>query len=171
MKKRLTRPDRPSAAYHEAGHAVACVVLGVRLSWVKIDEGDFGGGDTAHSGYEEDSPRERIESLLIINYAGEIAEHWYRGRAGLARDRVGAQQDRLDAERLLHRAGGYVWAEDTQRAYQRYLRLRARDLVDHYAMAIEVVAAELLKPEVVLLTGDQVVALVSRIVGAIPPAA
>jgi hypothetical protein len=84
-------------AYHEAGHAVACVVLGESFEYVSTIENDQSRGrckwllDGFHPdllSYEDDG-LERIELVIHCLWAGPLAAERYAGRF----DGVGATQD------------------------------------------------------------------------------
>ena len=80
MKRRI-----PSAAYHEAGHAVAAVMLGMHVGAVSIQAKDFPpiwhlrGGVIASFDHMARLNRDKAEKAAVAGLAGEQAERlWCR---------------------------------------------------------------------------------------------
>jgi len=90
--------DLGAIAYHEAGHAVAALVLHRRFRHVTIEPDEDSGGHIAWSlggprvselANSERRLRARIERGIIVTYAGPLAEARYTGR----KNHVGARDD------------------------------------------------------------------------------
>lgn len=120
-------------ALHEAGHAVACLVLGRRFEYVTV----FGMGDTQGHLQFDGAPRSRRAALVdaVVTFAGEAASELPSGY-----DSEFLQDLVLD------------WAPRDTEAFLGEARERAEDLVERYAEVIEDVAQALL--DQVTLTWD-----------------
>jgi hypothetical protein len=138
-----------ATAYHEAGHAAVSLALRLAVRSASIIP-DHSAGTLGHiQGYGarerkgEDwecnpSPRlaARIESHMIVPYAGPLAEAKHTGRRAF----VAARQDRETILNLAPFPAGPVLT-----AYLRYIHARAKELVEREWRAIEAIATALLE--------------------------
>ncbi len=137
-------------AYHEAGHAVACVLLGRNLVRVVL------GGKQRGMFVVEEWPsrtRQTIEDEIVSFYAGPAAERIFSGRpvhatatltvtiCGSRRTVAGHESDGSRIFLLASRALGSEPAEIAELC--RRLDARARELVAGAWSAVELVASEL----------------------------
>lgn len=146
--------DRDAVAHHEAGHAVAAYVLGLTVDRVTIQpEGDAAGHVVHEYGcnmneiiYEEDPDRQwALERAAIISLAGEIAQRRFRAES-VEEWHGGA--DRLHVHHLLDNLAGET-DQELRDAWWHLLVLRAERLVAQHWLAIEWLAAVLLKQTVI----------------------
>ncbi len=151
-------------AYHEAGHAVACVLLGRNLTRVVLGAGRRRGSFEV----EEWPPtaREAIEAEIVSIYAGPAAQRVFTGRPvriaatvnvtvtirGGQRTVAVHEDDGSQIFRLAVRATGFE-LQAIEQLCQR-LDARARELVAAAWPAVEIVAHELLSRRE--LSGDEV---------------
>jgi hypothetical protein len=64
-------------ANHEAGHAVACVLLGIGVTGTRIDwgpDGCLGGTTSLHPDYLDDLDKDKARDLMVMHMAGWIME-------------------------------------------------------------------------------------------------
>lgn len=136
-------------AYHEAGHAVAAYIFHRRFSSVSIiPKDDYLGIMTRPKteSLEQDlldmddfRNRKRIESEIIISFAGAVAEGLLVGRHNWK----GAIQDNHQA---IDSAEAIVSSHDELEAYINWLWLRTRNLLSLpvYWAAVQALAEELI---------------------------
>lgn len=148
-----------ATAYHEAGHAVAAHVQGIKIRKATIKaEGDTLGGvevvqlsqatvAALERGRVTPAQRARIEADVIIDVAGAVAEHRHRGRYS----RVGSTMDRDNVANKLLRL-----SNDAKEAYlyAAWLQQRTLNLIEYYWWAVEAVAQALLANET--LTSERI---------------
>ena len=144
--------SRESVAYHEAGHAVARIELGLPITSASIIPKDDSLGrvvsdNLPRSVYEAvefgssltPGQEQRIQKELVAALAGEAAEKRHTGRY----NRVGSRQDyrRVDewANRLHRPRTAHLWV--------RYLQALAADLIEGRWAAVEAIAVLLLDRE------------------------
>lgn len=138
-------------AYHEAGHAVACHVQGMRLKSVSITPGDsyLGSVRTSYdlTTYANPHPeleadiRSKVEREIIVAYAGQIAEARVRGEY----NKPGAvHDDQVALEQALPLVHG---DQNEVGALLRRLFGRSKSLIEEPRnwTAVETLAEELLK--------------------------
>ena len=142
-RRRLTRPEW--TAYHEAGHAVVALSLGVRAHKATIVPDADSDGWVHHASplgrlqadiETSDRVRMRIEKRILIALAGDAAE-----RKAYKRRRFGGHIDLSQA----FDAASHICGSDRQTdAYLQYLSIVAEDLIDLHWEAVERVAKALL---------------------------
>lgn len=102
MKKRVCKWDyslKPARAYHEAGHAVMCYVLGVRVTSVMIVPR---WGRKKKGGHVRHAPVKERTSLALIALAGSAAEGIFRKEPHrITERRNGVRRIRENADVLL----------------------------------------------------------------------
>lgn len=148
-----------ATAYHEAGHAVAAYHFGVRVKSVTIQPTDDSLGAVIHARldrrtaemveYGSITPggREKVERMVVIVYAGGVAERQHKGR----HNHRGAQLDYSTVINYIDKLSG---SPEQTEAYLRWLYIRTVDLVTNVLWPeIEVVAQALL--EYRTLSGDE----------------
>ena len=133
-------------ACHEAGHAVACWYLGIRIEYVTLD--DHFTHEPVTQPLDHDYPTElgAAESWAIQAYAGQAAEELISGEPS-----VGSDHDRKSAREVM---AGFI--EDPANLDMKLTSLldRATQLVLYRRHVIGDLATELLK--VTEMTGDEV---------------
>lgn len=138
--------DRRSAAFHEAGHAVASFYLDVpgSLVFVTIDP-PADGSDLTHcrAGVDPKDAANRalVQDLMIQRMAGRQAEERATGRS--CRD--GAADDYLRAKAEAVDAGLYVEGSTQASGFWREQEEQARRFVDKHWHEIVAVAEALIK--------------------------
>ena len=146
--------DRDVVAHHEAGHAVAAHVLGVNVERVAIQsEGDAAGHVVHDYGcnmneiiYEEEPDRQwALERAVIISLAGEIAQRRFRAES-VEEWHGGA--DRISVHHVLDNLAGAT-DQELRDAWWHLLVLRTERLVTTHWLAIEWLAAVLVKQTVI----------------------
>lgn len=114
------------AAYHEAGHAVMCHILGVRLKSISIGADELYGGETDHanplkagkaSDPDDIRARMRLEKAVMLCMAGPLAQEKFAPR-GPAAD-YGGVLDFDDASTLAIRV---FRSRKTATAYLNFVR-------------------------------------------------
>lgn len=141
------------AAFHEAGHAVAAVVLDVPFERVSIRSDDPSLGQAVFAGVPlspdwylegDREARDAVENRIVVVLAGPEAERFTRNEYGPAV--LGAVADSELVRLALEPLGAELGLEGV-RNYQAYIRDRARLLVNGLLnrRAIEAVAAALLE--------------------------
>jgi hypothetical protein len=175
-------PDDPRyVAYHEAGHAVAAVVVGIDLKWVDIRPGTLPDGrpvggftriaiendDIVGKGEEAALPY-MVQGLAGIFTECQINPHnreWQEA-AGDDMEDMGRVERLAICESVREDDGHFVFTpEGIQRGAPRMLALRERamaatmQLIEEHWPAIEQVAARLLERG--RLTGAEVAAIVA----------
>lgn len=153
----MTRELREQTAYHEAGHAVVSVALGLMGEHVTIEaDHDSSGASMAAAEYPTDEDAEALRLYApgefwlrqaTIRYAGAAALR----HAGYRRWREGADDDYTWAADAINRITG----DDVSMKHLFALaQRRAAVLVEHYWPEIEAVAKGLLAEAT--LTAEQV---------------
>jgi hypothetical protein len=150
-------------AYHEAGHAVVCYMLGDRIDKVYIDPDEEGRAALVATP-PRCEPGDRplaVENRIMVCLAGELAatkatgKEWHGG-AGGDREQIG------DARfRLAWFDGPCAWSQATKLRFVGWLRALTQDLLDapEVWQAVKALALELLRNRV--LSGPEATALIS----------
>lgn len=143
-------------AYHEAGHAVTALHLGMKFKYVTIVP-DLEKGSVGHIRHQrgltehavDNISRDKLEKHLKCTLAGNAVEKKLTGRY----DNVGASGDHEFAADLVFRVFG---SPEIANAYLKYISLATTALVntDHIWEIIEKVAQQLLERKT--LTQDEV---------------
>ncbi|MGY4465581.1 hypothetical protein ACVWWK_001263 [Bradyrhizobium sp. LB9.1b] len=119
-----------SVAYHEAGHAVVALALGLRVARVEIFQGDYSGGtDTAHVDHLP------LDHRIAICVAGMAAEKMFDAPSSHDLAHIG---DHGRVVELLNGIDEAAGDELRDRGHQ-----RAWDLLKAHAGDVENIAAEL----------------------------
>ena len=142
-----------ATAYHEAGHLVMCHLVGVSIVNVSITENDSSYGRTRHMGFMEpfdpeliEAPRtnlesrKKIEDVMLICFAGHIAEHLLTGRNNWK----GSEEDRSKATKL----ASYITSSKKETStYRAWLWERATNMIRRRAHweLVEALARRLLE--------------------------
>jgi len=152
-----TRRKWVATAYHEAGHAIANIVLRFKTKKVSIVPcGEMDGVVESNLGIKLRSSewrtpgraaRERRHDKVVTILAGEQAQRRFNPRSVRARHFEADSHDIVDYLRALHPE------DDELRAAYKYLRLRARNLVNLYWGMIQDMAEVLMKEGTV--TGER----------------
>jgi hypothetical protein len=149
-KKRSARDGRRmAAAYHEAGHAVACHLLRRRFRYVTIEPGEDSLGHLLEArppgSFQPDvdaggRARMTAERLIMIRLAGEAAESLWRGKHNWR----GARGDHHSVSDLTSYFCGDV---EEETAYAQWLAIRTRNMLRNQMnwALVEAVAASLLE--------------------------
>ena len=133
------------SAWHEAGHAVACLVLRRRLSFASID--GRGGGLVRCSQHPNLDPRHRssrsrirrnIRREIVITWAGIMAA----ARASGRRTAAGDLRDAEGIVTLLNRLSG---SPEEQIAIGRWLREAAEELLHQHWSAVKSITKALVE--------------------------
>ena len=152
MAKRMSIADRikrKRTAYHEAGHAVAAVVTGLRVQYVTINPDDTT-GSLGHVLFARFNKRFRPDVNLTLRGHEILMNHVlcsYAGAAGAGLltgkdfDWTGAAADLDDVGELLLRLESEREALEALALWQ---RLRARNLIKLHRRAVELIAKRLL---------------------------
>jgi ATP-dependent Zn protease len=139
-----------STAYHEAGHVVAAYIECIKLKKATIiPSEDYLGvvvrqrmekriRDAFEFGEITPAKRARLESFIMMSYAGGIAQQKHRGRA----NHIGSSSDYDNVVDLAMMATGSV--EETE-AYLKWLYVRTKQVVNVYWYLIEAIAEALLE--------------------------
>ncbi|HXS41482.1 MAG TPA: hypothetical protein VN766_14955 [Stellaceae bacterium] len=113
-----------AAAYHEAGHAVMCHLLHLRIRSVGIDADELVGGETTHdnpplgrASPADGSGRSRMEKIVMLCLAGPLAQRKFT-RGGSQEDDGGA----IDAETASGLATRFFRSRKTAEAYIAFAR-------------------------------------------------
>lgn len=124
---RRSPPDRlAAAAYHEAGHAVMCRLMHLRVGAIRIGLDAAGGGETMHenpfrhrgaSRRAAGPTRLQVEKAVMLCLAGPMAQRKYEAPVG-ARDDGGA----LDLDTALGVAMRFFRSKRTADAYLAFAR-------------------------------------------------
>lgn len=143
-KERLRR-----TAYHEAGHAVACYELRVKFKYLTIiqdEDRNSLGHILINRFYENFKPdmqevsniRQRIEKIVMTDFAGVIAEKIYAGRHNWR----GARSDTHEAVDMLD----YLVSSSKElTAYADWLMIRTEQMLSFNWYKVEALAEELMK--------------------------
>ena len=157
------RAREKATAYHEAGHAVACYYLGVKVKSATVVP-DKGQGTHGHVRHEDmyrgldpeidlsGRARLRMERSIIISLAGAAAQRRYSRQSW--RHDHGASDFRAAANLAL-RIGG---DDDGADRFLRWLELRTDRLVQNHWQDIERVARALLERKT--MNGGEIVKII-----------
>jgi ATP-dependent Zn protease len=147
------RAEWERSAYHEAGHAVCAVLIGIFLSrsFLSPDVNDDDAGTTFVKMPQADNEEEISKSVIYL-LSGGFAEAKFVGKEY---DSRGAYKDAQQAVALLR---GYN--VEQRRALTKRCAEAATTLLDSNWKAVESVAAELLKS--ISIGGDVVEKMVKR---------
>lgn len=147
--------EKRATAYHEAGHAVAYILLDRKFDYVTIVPG---GGFAGHlsGGQYEGKVKRLINKEVIILLAGEVAEQICLGMDG-GSFLGGGSNDMIQAEECISRA---YRDYDVAMERMRELQQETWGLLMQNEKAIKAVATALMKQKT--LTHAQVVATVNR---------
>lgn len=129
------------AGYHEAGHAVAALALGLRVARVEIVHEDYSGAADVHVA---DVARLPLVDQITIYSAGMIANQMFEA----PNHELAASQDLRRIEELISdmdEAEGEVLQDDGEQ--------RACDLLKAHADSVHDIAAQLLAHRKINLTG------------------
>jgi ATP-dependent Zn protease len=155
MTEPIQRPRPPElecTAYHEAGHAVAALALGLSVNTISIvpdPDGECAGFVLSPGvlGYETSSSREQKEiarRCIVRLYAGMEAQRLVDPDPADYHDED--DEDNafdLAREYALGPRGGHV-GDDRHRDYLERLRVKARRLIHRHRAAVDRLAEELL---------------------------
>jgi hypothetical protein len=136
-------------AYHEAGHAVAAFLLGIKITQVTIDAGEDHLGQVTVQNQFRTPPRgdwdityrrrARLEASVVFDFAGPEAESKHAGRKPTV-----AGRDANNVALGAHMAEGLADMHPAEaEAYLNWLQVRARLLVEQGWYLIEPLAQEL----------------------------
>lgn len=126
MPRRPTPDPIAAAAYHEAGHAVMCHLLHLRIRSVSIDADELSGGETRHENPFRNGAlpidasgrgRLRLEKAVMLCFAGPLAQRKMSG-GGAHRDYGGA----IDRETASTLAMRFFRSAKTAEAYADFAR-------------------------------------------------
>ena len=120
-----------AVAYHEAGHAVVALALGLRVARVEIFPEDYSGGADA-----DDAGHLSLEDQIAICVAGMVAEDVFEAPASHELAHCG---DHGRVIELLDEIDETTGDELRGKGYQ-----RASDLLKAHAASVEDIAAQLL---------------------------
>lgn len=153
MPKRRGEKEREATAYHEAGHAVVGLELGIRIKSVNIVQDEEAGrlglceGGKFPKWFEPDvvkdtKARLHAEEHIMFSLAGVEAELRLTGRF----NHVGAHGDYVGADQL---AVYFCENEQERFAFMNWLSLRTRNMLyrEHVWLKVEAVAKALLDRE------------------------
>jgi ATP-dependent Zn protease len=146
--RRFTEKDEIATAYHEAGHVVAAVRLGVRVKKATIiGDGRYYGivhcadvfGGLRLDVDRSSRARTRVERQVILSLAGPAAEAEFLGRP------IKGNFARADYQTALDVADHMCSSSEEAQAYLKWLEIRARDLIKVFWPDVEKVSSELTK--------------------------
>ena len=134
MSNRVSKRQIEATAYHEAGHAVAAIEMGFKVSSVSIQPDEFSHGRTVHnnplyrmnlnSHEHSDRLRLRVERAVIIALAGPEAQQRYNPRT------IRKQDVKDDVDRVMRVLSEFTASNEELEAYFDLLRIRTRQLID-----------------------------------------
>lgn len=133
MPKRPFENRSEAAAYHEAGHAVMCHLMHLRLTSIRIDFDELYGGETAHENPFErergsntlgDRTRSQLEKVVMVCLAGPLAQAKYLARGDS--DYGGA----VDSETASALAMQFFRSKKTADAYVNFARTWVKQRFD-----------------------------------------
>jgi hypothetical protein len=167
MQERALLRNLRATAQRQAGHAVACMYLGLRFRYVTIPKKDETRGRVQFGGEkkrqaedlrfsQDQSFRIRDPRHLIARFAGQIAEHRFTGRRFM-------HLSDSDDQRIANDAFHCWFSSNTERAYLHYCWCAAEDVVRQRWTDVEAVATQLL--EVRMLRENDVREIVFRTSG------
>ena len=150
MKRRI-----PPVAYHEAGHAVAAVILGMHVSAISISARDFAplwhlqGGVIASFDHKARQNRDKAERAATAGLAGEQAERlWCRQkpwRRAKSTHHISFSRDHAYVEEMLR---PFIKNSADERRTIKRLKEAARTLLVNYWKCVEVLASTLAEQKV-----------------------
>jgi ATP-dependent Zn protease len=156
----------PSAAYHEAGHAVVAFVLGMEVELVSIETQGFPpgwllrGGVLASFNHEGTENRDEAERAATAGLAGEQAERlWCRQkpwRLAKSTQHVRFSGDHAYVEEMLR---PFIKDSADERRIIKRLKEAARALLADHWSCVEVLATKLAEHKV--LNGGEIKRLVT----------
>jgi hypothetical protein len=151
-RKRSTQLEK--TAYHEAGHAVAAVRLGIRIASVTIDSGEDYSG-RLHTLNGMDGASEHAGAVMLMS--GEAAQNIFAPRSCSFVNGLSEKDHYL----LMHwlRQNGHPGFEDHGRLEQKYKRA-ARAFVREHWPSVDRVALALLERQT--LRGPDVHQIISE---------
>ncbi len=139
-----------STAYHEAGHVVVAYIELIKIKRVSIVPHQDYLGVVTRQGMEKrirdafefggitPARRARLESFIMLSFAGGIAEKKHRGQA----NHLGSS---ADYERVVDLAMMATGSAKETTAYLKWLHIRAEQTVNVYWYLVEAVAQALLE--------------------------
>lgn len=136
----MTDDGLRSVAYHEAGHAVVALALGLKVARVEIFHEDFSGGTDVESAYHLS-----IEDRIAICVAGMAAAKMFNAPPSHELANMGDHGLVIELLYDIDEASG---DELRDKGHQ-----RAWDLLRAHARAVEDIAAQLIKKRKIDLTG------------------
>jgi len=151
MRRRSFQDQIQAAAYHEAGHAVMCYLMHLRITSVSIGNDGLHNGEMTHENpfrgvdrARDDSfgARLRIEKIIMLCLAGPLAQQ-KSAPGALSRDYGGA----MDEDTASSLAMQFFHSRKTARAYVYFARAWVRQKLDEPAIwaAVERLASVLMK--------------------------
>jgi len=133
LRNRISRRQLEATAYHEAGHAVAAIEMGFKVSSVSIQPDEFSHGRTVHnnplyrmnlnSHDHSDRLRLRVERAVIIALAGPEAQQRFNPRS------IHKHDVKDDVDRVMRVLSEFTASNEELKAYFDLLRIRARQLI------------------------------------------
>jgi len=126
--------DLLTTAYHEAGHAVAYLVVGMEFSWVEIgrDKQENRMGSIRSDIFQRGATRS--DDDLVCTLAGPMVEASYRDDDDYYGDVEGAAGDMEDAAQLAEHLSEDAYAHCVDRAWG--LVTKHWDAIDRVAVAL-----------------------------------
>jgi hypothetical protein len=167
-KKESAKLERELTAYHEAGHAVIALMLGIKLDYVTIVPSDSPSANSYglcstkmpkwfKDGERSDRAQVLAERRITFIYSGLHAEARYRGkREGrgcreILEQGLGTTGDDQDADTLVdltlsvRGVAGVLMSRRVTDAYLKYCWQASREMVDFHWLSIQAVAAALIE--------------------------
>jgi hypothetical protein len=135
VRRQPVRSILAAAAYHEAGHAVMCHLMHLRIQSISIGIEDLDGGQTTHDNklrkaktMSVDTPRgwSQVEKIIMLCFAGPIAQEIYAPR-GPGNDYGGA----IDVDAALTLAMRAFRSRETAVAYVKFAKTWVRQKLDN----------------------------------------
>jgi ATP-dependent Zn protease len=143
-----------ATAYHEAGHAVVCHRLGIRVKRITIVPSDTNAGMCTHDNIlrginpafdGSDRCRMRLERLIKVSLAGQAAQRIWRPRS--IRRYHSRSDFRLAAELALRVCG----TGSVATAYLRWLSLSTEQMLRSSRPLVETLASDLVQHGTIIL--------------------
>ncbi len=141
--KKMPSLSLRATAFHEAGHAVACIYERVQLSTVSIAPTEDSFGHVGHRNILhgcniewEDKPshRLRMERLVRISLAGPAAQHRFRARG------YWHYHGKADLKSAFELVQFFVGNEEEGSAYLRLLEIQTRNFLNRPGVWDEITA-------------------------------